>query len=94
MKENQDKFKEKIENESEKKIRSRKEGDQILFGLGAFGIVGWSIAVPTVALTFLGLYFDRISTTEISWTITMMLAGLGIGCFNAWYWVKDKSKKK
>ena len=78
MKENQDKFKEKIENESEKKIRSRKEGDQILFGLGAFGIVGWSIAVPTVALTFLGLYFDRISTTEISWTITMMLAGLGI----------------
>ncbi len=91
---NQDKFKEKIENESLKKIKARKEGDQILFGLGAFGIVGWSIAVPTLALTFLGLYLDRISTTAISWTITMMLLGLGIGCLNAWYWIKEKSKNK
>jgi ATP synthase protein I len=90
----QEKFKEKIETESSKKIRAKEEGDEILFGLGAFGIIGWSIAVPTLALTFLGLYFDRISTTEISWTITMMVLGLGIGCLNAWYWIKEKSNKK
>lgn len=91
---NQDKFKKKIENKSLKKIKAKKEGDQILFGLGAFGVVGWSVAVPTLALTFLGIYIDTKSTTQISWTITMMLIGLGIGCLNAWYWIKEKSQKK
>lgn len=91
---NQEKFKDKIETEAIKKIKAKKEGDQILFGLGAFGIVGWSIAVPTLALTFLGIYFDKISSTSISWTITMMLLGLAIGLLNAWYWIKDKSKSK
>ncbi|MBC7185268.1 MAG: ATPase F0F1, partial [Marinobacter sp.] len=30
-----------------------------LRGLGAFGMVGWSIAVPTVGGAFLGLWLDR-----------------------------------
>ena len=93
-KENQEVFSEKIETKSKKKIKARKEGSEIAFGLGAFGIVGWSIAIRTIALTFLELYSDWISATELSWTITMMFAGIIIGCLNAWYWIKEKSQNK
>ncbi len=87
-------FMEKIENESEKKVKARKEGDQILFGLGAFGVVGWSVALPSILLTFLGIYLDKKSNLNISWTLTLMIMGLALGSYNAWYWISDKSKKK
>lgn len=84
-------FLEKIENESEKKVRARAEGDQVLFGLGAFGVVGWSVAIPSILMTYLGIYLDKKSNLNISWTLTLMLLGLALGCFNAWYWIAEKS---
>ncbi len=82
---------EKIKKESAKKIKSKKEGNEIMFGLGAFGIVGWSIAIPTILGIALGIFLDRSYPQNFSWTITLLFAGVVMGSFNAWYWVKEKS---
>ncbi len=39
-----------------------------LRGLGTFGMIGWSVAVPAVGGAFLGLWLDRIAPQGFSWT--------------------------
>ncbi len=81
----------KVEKDTSKKIKAQKEGKEILFGLGLFGIVGWSIAIPTLIGIAIGVQFDKMFDSNFSWTLTLLFAGIVMGCFNAWYWVKEKS---
>lgn len=81
----------KVKAESEKKLKMQKEGKDILFGIGTFGVVGWSIAVPVLMGIALGIYLDDAYDPEFSWTLTLLFAGVIIGCINAWIWIKKKS---
>ena len=62
------------------------------YGLGMFGLVGWSVAVPIVAGVALGAWVDRRWPGEVSWTLTLLLAGAFLGAFNAWYWVQREGR--
>lgn len=61
-------------------------------GLGMFGLVGWSVAVPTVAGVALGMWIDRRWPGDMSWTLALLLAGAALGCVNAWYWVQREGR--
>jgi ATP synthase protein I len=87
------KIEEKIQSDVKKKIKAKDEKDDIMFGLGVFGIIGWSISIPTLLGIFLGLYLDDHFSLGFSWTLTLLFVGVIVGCLNAWYWVKQKSKK-
>ncbi len=82
---------EKIKKDSAKKIKAREEGSEIMFGLGLFGIIGWSIAIPTVMGIALGVFLDNRFTQSFSWTLTLLFAGVILGSFNAWHWIKEKT---
>ena len=69
------------------KGRTRKD-DGIWFGLSVFGIVGWSVAIPTLIGTAVGLWIDRTWPSRFSWVLMLLVLGVGLGCLNAWYWVK------
>jgi ATP synthase protein I len=58
-----------------------------LRGLGTFGMIGWSVASPTVAGVFLGRWLDRIAPQGFSWTVALLLGGACIGAVIAWRWV-------
>lgn len=88
----EEKLLEKIEKDCTKKIKSQEEGSQIMFGLGLFGIVGWSITIPTVLGVALGVFLDKKFTQSFSWTITLLFAGIILGSFNAWRWIKEKTE--
>lgn len=81
-----------IKKDSAKKMKAKEEGSEIMFGLGLFGIVGWSIAVPTVLGIALGVFLDKRFTQSFSWTITLLFAGVILGSFNAWRWIREKSE--
>lgn len=82
-----------VERKARRKLRARRERDRgVWFGLGMFGLVGWSVAVPTVAGTALGLWLDATFPGQVSWTLTLLLAGVALGCLNAWFWVKRESR--
>lgn len=57
-----------------------------LAGLGTFGMIGWSVAVPTVGGVFLGLWLDRVAPQNFSWTVALLLGGAVIGSVIAWRW--------
>jgi ATP synthase protein I len=58
-----------------------------LRGIGTFGMIGWSVAAPTVAGVFLGRWLDRIAPQGFSWTIALLLGGACVGGVIAWRWV-------
>jgi len=61
-----------------------------LRGIGTFGMIGWSIAVPTVGGAFLGLWLDGIAPQRFSWTIALILGGVVLGAFVAGAWVNKE----
>lgn len=67
-------------------------GESPLRGLGVFGIIGWSIAVPTVGGAFLGLWLDRVAPQDFSWPIVLILGGVVIGGIIAWSWISKESQ--
>ncbi len=83
-----------VEHRAQRKLRARRERDAgIWFSLGMFGLVGWSVAVPTLAATALGIWIDKTWPSRVSWTLTLLLLGIVVGCFNAWYWVRRESRR-
>jgi ATP synthase protein I len=82
---------EQIRAKERRKSRARRQKErEVFFGLGMFGMVGWSVAIPMVLLTFLGIWLDRVWEQQFSWTLMLLLIGLIVGCINAWYWVNKE----
>ncbi len=90
---NRDDDSDAITRKARRKLAARKRGERgAWFGLGMFGLVGWAVAVPTVLGTALGLWIDSATGSERSWTLALLLAGVAVGCLNAWYWIQRESR--
>lgn len=82
-----------IGRKAERHLRARRERDRsIWFGFGMFGLVGWTVAIPTVIGLALGIWIDSRWSSGYSWTIMGLLGGMVVGCLTAWYWVKKESE--
>ncbi len=75
-----------------RKLKARKSKQGVWFGLGMMGLVGWSVVVPTLLGAALGLWLDKHHPGKQSWTLALLVAGLTLGCFNAWHWVAKEDK--
>jgi ATP synthase protein I len=81
----------KVAQRASRKLKARGGKDRsVWFGLGMFGLIGWSVAVPTIVSTALGLWIDRHWPGPYSWTLTLLFVGVVLGCVNAWYWLKQQ----
>jgi ATP synthase protein I len=56
-----------------------------------FGLIGWSVSVPTLVGALLGNWLDGHRPGAHSWTLSLLIAGLCVGCINAWYWVSKEA---
>jgi ATP synthase protein I len=74
--------------EIRKERAERNKRSSIMFGLGMIGLVGWSVTIPTLIGIAVGIWMDKTWPSVHSWTLTMLFAGIILGCLNAWYWVK------
>jgi len=76
-----------------RKLKARRNSAQgVWFGLGMMGLIGWSVVVPTLLGAALGLWLDKHHPGAHSWTLALLVAGLAIGCLNAWHWVAKEDK--
>lgn len=86
-------FAAKVGQQAARKLRAgRHPAPEIWFGLGMMGLVGWSVAVPTLVGTALGLWLDQHHPGRHPWTLALLVLGLALGCLNAWYWVAQQGK--
>jgi ATP synthase protein I len=78
---------------AERKLKARRNPSKsVWFGLGMMGLVGWSVVIPTLLGAALGLWLDKHQVGNRSWTLALLVAGLTVGCFNAWHWVAKEDK--
>lgn len=78
-----------------KRKRRARRGEQrsAWRGLRVSGLVGWSVALPTLLGTALGVWLDaRHAAGGRSWTLALLVLGLALGCFNAWRWVAQEAE--
>ncbi len=88
----QEEFGEQVGRRAERKLRAREEHERSAwFGLGMFGLIGWSVVVPTLIGVAAGIWLDRRWPGQVSWTLTLLIIGMAVGCLNAWYWIKQES---
>lgn len=84
-----DAFEATVARKQRRKLRARSEKRRgLAFGLGLFGLIGWSVAVPTLIGIALGVWIDRGVPSRYSWTLMLLVAGIAVGCLNAWYWLR------
>jgi ATP synthase protein I len=86
-------FAAQVGDKAARKLRARRHGASgVWLGLGMMGLIGWSVAVPTVLGAALGLWLDEHYPGGRSWTLALLAAGLVLGCFHAWHWVDKEDK--
>ncbi len=74
--------------------RARQENaDSVWVWLGTFGLVGWTVMVPTLAGLAFGIFLDNRVDASVSFTITFLIVGVAVGGSMAWYWVRQESER-
>lgn len=82
-----------IGEKARRKLKARQHRKSVWFALGMFGMVGWAVTLPTLMGVSLGIWLDRRHAGQYSWTLMLLALGLGLGCWNAWYWVTKESRQ-
>jgi ATP synthase protein I len=90
MNENQS-LAERVGQKADRKIKAKGSSGGPFLGLGVMGIVGYSVAIPTLLGAGVGSWLDAHHPGAHNWTLPLLVAGLCIGCFNAWKWVSQEN---
>jgi len=86
-------FTHQVGTKAARKLKAQRHVTQTVWsGLGMIGMVGWSVAVPTLLGAAFGSWLDKHHPGKHAWTLALLVAGLVIGCLNAWHWVAKEDK--
>jgi ATP synthase protein I len=95
MTKQQDKSAKDIGNQAKRMKNARDNpGPSPLRGISTFGMIGWSIALPTVGGAFVGLWLEKIAPQKFSWTVALILGGIVLGSAIAWAWIDKEGDGK
>ncbi len=93
-KNSQNVFSKQVELKAKRKLKAlHNDKKNVWFGLGMMGLVGWTITVPTLLGAVLGMWLDKKHPTTFSWTLSLLIIGLLVGCFTAWHWILKEHKE-
>ncbi len=82
-----------VEAKAKRKLRARRDDTQgVWSGLGMMGLIGWSVVVPTLLGAAIGLWLDARHPGAHRWSLALLMAGLVLGCLNAWRWVAQQDR--
>lgn len=90
--ESREQLSKKIEKSAKRKYKAQQRKKNKWLYLGVVGSIGWLVVVPTLVGAAAGLWLDSHFPQVLSQTLALMLAGLAVGCFNAWRWVEQERK--
>ena len=71
----------------------RRDGLNFWQGLSLVGAVGWMVSLPAVFGALLGRWLDRHYGSGIFWTLSLLFAGVTLGCASAWRHVQRELRE-
>ena len=83
-----------VARKSARKLKARRHRHRgALSGFAFFGLIGWSVVLPTLLGTALGAWIDSHHESRFTWTLMLMVLGLVAGCWNAWRWIQAEHRE-
>jgi len=58
------------------------------------GLIGWTVVVPMLIGVAVGTWIDHTWPSRFSWTLMLLVGGLGFGCINAWNRIKEAQEDR
>lgn len=85
-----------VRRKTDRRQRARRGGGVSIWSyLGTFGLVGWTVAVPTLLGLTIGVYVEnRWAEGSNRAAITGLVLGAAVGSAMAWYWVRRESEEE
>ncbi|MEO6355980.1 MAG: AtpZ/AtpI family protein, partial [Ferruginibacter sp.] len=77
-------FSDEVARKEKRKLKALHQKNNVWFGLGMMGMIGWSVAVPSLLGAALGLWLDKRHPQSFSWTLSLLVVGIITGCIIAW----------
>ena len=77
-----------VGSKQDRMIRARGRRHNDWRAIAILGVIGWSVVAPTLIGVALGIWMDHRWPRTFSWTLMLLIAGLVLGCINAWLRVK------
>jgi ATP synthase protein I len=85
-------FSREVGAQERRKLQAGQAGVHVWPGLGMLGLIGWSVCLPTLLGAWLGHWLDTRHAGTHGWTLALLVAGLCLGCSNAWHWVSKEQR--
>ena len=85
-------FSDDVGAQENRKLRAQLRDGHVWSGLGMLGLIGWSVCLPTLLGAWLGQWLDRRHPGAHAWTLALLVAGLSLGCANAWHWISKEQR--
>ena len=80
-----DRLDQSVRRHRERRERGAREGRRSIGqDLAVIGMIGWTIVIPALIGIFAGRALDRRFATGIFWTLSLLVAGMALGCVLAW----------
>ncbi|MGO8952976.1 MAG: AtpZ/AtpI family protein [Rhodomicrobium sp.] len=80
-----------VRTRQERRARWRDEGERSIGqNLAMIGALGWTIVVPAFLGIIAGRWLDRHLQMGMFWTLSLLVAGLVLGCLLAWKRVQSE----
>lgn len=75
---------------SRRRERARRRRSRVGRWVGTFGMVGWTVTVPTLLGLALGAFLDDRFGGRLRFTVSFLLIGVMTGSMTAWYWMRQE----
>ena len=62
-------------------------------GLASVGAIGWMVSLPAVVGALVGRWLDVHFASGVVWTLSLLVAGLLLGCAAAWRHIERELKQ-
>lgn len=85
-------FSNHVGREARRRLKRRERPQSPWLGLGTIGMVGWSIGGPMLLGALAGRWLDANYPARFNWTLTLLFAGLVLGCLAAARWLTEEGE--
>lgn len=77
-------FRNRVVRRARRMREARSRSERFWSGLALVGALGWMLVLPMVGGVLLGHYLDQRFGTGVSFSLALLLLGLGAGAYGVW----------
>jgi ATP synthase protein I len=83
-----------VESRARMRVRTQPGYRSFWRPVATVGLIGWTVVIPMLIGIAVGTWIDRTWPSRFSWTLMLLVGGLGLGCVSAWNRIRDEQEDR